>query len=291
MAENLQGIKWKLLNVLLTVLISVVFKLMGKGVSIFQIYFLNKLIAWGLVVSFIVGLREKHIDLQRFHFEDLKNKIYIIRSILGMVGIMLWFYLLKFIPLTEATAISYITPIFATLLAIVFLKEKLTKIIIFALMTGLVGAYIILQPNFQQADTIWILALLYPMIWAFNSNLTRIQSMQHHPLRQAFCLFTFDIIFTCPLALMNWQTVNIEYVGWILLLGILSFANTFSHSQAFRTTRLVVLMPLTFSKLIFASFFGYLIFHETLRLNTLIGSLIIVFALSFMVKFSQKSTA
>ena len=75
---------------------------------------------------------------------------YFIRSIFHSLGVVFWFYAMSKLPVAEVTAIGYVTPVFVTLGAVIFFKEKISFWRIGAIVLAFLGVLLILRPGFQN---------------------------------------------------------------------------------------------------------------------------------------------
>ncbi|MBT3952616.1 MAG: DMT family transporter, partial [Rhodobacterales bacterium] len=86
-------------------------------------------------------------------------KLHTIRSLLGWSGVTLMFASASMIPLSDATAISFLNPVFAMLLALFFLKEKIGKYRWIAAFLAITGAFVLLRPSSNTIQIAGLLAL------------------------------------------------------------------------------------------------------------------------------------
>jgi len=85
----------------------------------------------------------------QYHFKDIKiNRLLIIRGVLGLVSMSCNFYGVRILPLSEASVISQISPVFVGILATVFLKEKYERSQFFVALFCFVGVLLVAQPEF-----------------------------------------------------------------------------------------------------------------------------------------------
>ena len=201
------------------------------------------------------------------------------RSTLGAISMHTWFYALGHMPLSEATALSFTTPIFVTILAILFLGERNTKRRWFAIALGLMGALVILRPgtdamfNPVAADAI-LSSVLIALISLWVKSLSRTETTSS-------MLFYMALIMTLvalPMGTLHWKAMT----PWLWLgAGVMATSSLLAHSlliEAYKHAEMTVLMPFDFTRLLFTSALAYFFFGEKIDAVTLTGAGIIVLA-------------
>ena len=213
------------------------------------------------------------------------------RSMLGTTGMMTWTYCLTTIPLTHATALSFTAPLISALLAMVFLKEKASITRWLLLLTGFSGTLIILNPN--PHDIAWndLLVILATTAWAATGLFVKSLSTSEPPLRMVFYMNFFMLLVAAPFGLAHWHTPSLH--AWLVLFFIACASITmhFSMAKAYSMARLVTLMPLDFTRLIYTSILAYVVFGETSGLRTWVGGAIIITSAAFMAHRDAKAAS
>lgn len=277
------GILSKIMNLVVYSTISILLKISLSHVHTFQILFLLN-ISGLLITSTIFSLKRTNILKIRYI-----DRFYISRSLMYTFGIITWVYSLSLLPITEATSISYITPLLASLLGIFLFKETINKPILFATILGIVGVVIILKPFTGNIATQGItFALLSAILWAVHDVLVKIQSRKESWLRQAHIVFLLVSLFSLPLALSVWKPIIPKYLFICLGLGLLSIINKFFLIKALSKVPLVLLSPISFLRLAFTAILAYLLFGEVLDIYSIVGVVTIIYSTSIVIRLSRK---
>ena len=104
-----------------------------------------------LIVSAIIILRKKGSL-----FGPAKYQPYLFgRSFFGFLGLITLFYASSHAAQGDVTILNKTSPIWVTILAVIFMKEKLPKIQIPALALSMVGAFIVFRPSFESTPSRW----------------------------------------------------------------------------------------------------------------------------------------
>ena len=89
------------------------------------------------------------ISLAKFRPGKPLLQKFVLRGLVHSIGVTLWFYAMSVMPVAEVTAIGFLTYIFVSIGACIFLKERLHKHRLTAILFSFVGAMIILRPGFK----------------------------------------------------------------------------------------------------------------------------------------------
>ena len=204
-----------------------------------------------------------------------RPKLFFLRAAINAVGMFCGFTALTLIPLAQMTALSFTTPLFVTIGAVLFLGEVIRARRIAAICVGFLGTLIILQPGVVDITSGALLALVSALTIAMASlivkTLTRSES-QH-------AIVTWMVVMQAPLALMPslwfWQWPNLLTWGFLWCMAL---AGTIAHlcfTRALSLVDITALQPLEFIKLPFAVILAWIIFSEWPGLWTFVGGAII----------------
>ncbi len=203
---------------------------------------------------------------------------HILRALFGFGATELWFLALSHMPINDATALSFTSPIFATLLAILFLKERSTLSRWCAVLLGFIGSTIILQPNTNQLSDAAYMVLTSAFLLAMLSILLKSLTKTEHPDSITFYSSLLMIPLASIPAIFYWQPITLGAFLWIVTITIFGLIAHLALVRAFALTEMTLLMPLDFTRLIFTAIIAYLWFGEILDLWTLVGAAIIIAA-------------
>ena len=208
-------------------------------------------------------------------------KFQIYRIITNSIAMLCFFYGLTLTTLAEVTALNLTVPIFTTLLAFVFLKEKLKKRRLSALLVGFLGAMIVLRPDIS-INFGGILILISALIWSvsliFIKKLTETDSAVTISLYAGVGMIPATFVAAYPYLIMP----NLYQFLIILFIAITgTIAQTLLNS-AFKRGQLAILLPFDYLKLIWSVLIGYTIFVESTQISLWIGGTLIVGASSYI---------
>lgn len=191
------------------------------------------------------------------------------RILFAAVGIGLWYISLRYIPVTEVVALSFVAPIITTICAVLLLKETLTFQRKLAISLSLIGGFLIARPDhilLNSAGYTWLMAL--PLLAAFVFSLDKILTRRLLILAESPRLLAFYLLaFTAPLCLIpclyyGWVTPQLEHLPWLLLLGILGALAHYTFNKAYELADITLLLPFGAAKIMLCASISYMAFYE-----------------------------
>ena len=208
-------------------------------------------------------------------------KFQIYRIITNSIAMLCFFYGLTLTTLAEVTALNLTVPIFTTLLAFLFLNEKLKKHRLSALFIGFLGAIIVLRPDIY-INIGGVLILISALIWSvsliFIKKLTETDSPVTISLYAGVGMIPATFVAAYPYLTMP----NLYQFLIILFIAVTgTIAQTLLNS-AFKRGQLAILLPFDYLKLIWSVLIGYTIFIESTTISLWIGGTLIVGASSYI---------
>jgi len=174
---------WMIVSGLCFVAVAVTVRWVGPGIPAAQASFIRYLFGTLLMAPSLVA-----ILLAPGSFGSLR--LLSLRSVVHVVGVLLWFYAMARIPMQQVTALGYITPILVTVGAALFLGERLQMRRIVAVIIGFIGVLIILRPGFQSVSSGQIALLVCSPLFAISFLLAKklTQSHQSTTIIAIFCV-------------------------------------------------------------------------------------------------------
>jgi drug/metabolite transporter (DMT)-like permease len=247
---------------------AVCIRLASKQLHAFEIAFFRNL--FGFV--FTLPLLAKHgPGLLRTH----KLGLYFFRCCIGVVSMLSGFWAIAHLPLAQAIAISYSTPIFVTIGAVFFLGEVVRARRWAAVIVGFIGVIVLMHPgtdDFRMASLVAVLAALMSATAAIN-----IKFLSRTEKPDAIVLWTTMLWVPLSLgpALFFWKMpVGITWL-WIVLAGFLGTSAHMCWTRALGLADASLLTPISFGQVIVVGVLGWLLFGESVTAWTVAGAAII----------------
>lgn len=202
-----------------------------------------------------------------------------------------WIYALALVPVAEVTAIGFLSPLFGTLGAILFLGEKVRLRRWTALIIGFLGAMIILRPGTQEFGLGQACALFNALSSGLVTVLLKQLASEDDSAKIVFLTTLMLTPITLAPALFVWQPLGLEVIPYILVMGGAGVLAHYFLMRGFALTEASLVMTLDFSRLPFAVGIGWLMFGEIIDVWTWVGAAIIFASAVYITRREAKLRA
>ena len=271
----LVAISWMLLTGLLFVGVTAIVKHVGTDLPPAQSAFLRYVTGLVFVIPLIRLIKKANLSRNEL-------TLFAWRGLAHSIGVILWFYAMAILPMAEVTAMGYLSPIYVTIGAALFLGERIAALRILAIFAAILGVLIILRPGFREISFGHISMLLNGILFALSYLIAKVMADKVEPLVVVGMLSIFVTIGLAPWAFWVWVTPTLLQLGWTFLLAIFATAGHYTMTLALRAAPISVTQPITFLQLVWSVLVGVLVFNEGFDKWVIIGALIIVFSISFI---------
>ena len=222
-------------------------------------------------------------------------RLHAIRGLNSAVMATSFFWGLKFLPLAEGMAISFIAPLIALYLAAVMLGEQVTRRAVIASLLGLAGVSVIAgarlsSGGYSRDAALGIGAILFSaVLYAWNLILQRQQALLAPPREVATFQALFTSLFLSLLAPWLLQMPDLPVALDLGIAALLATVSLMLISWGYGRAETQVLLPIEYSAFIWAAIIGWFMFHEALTLPTVAGAGLIVIGCWVAARSEQKS--
>ncbi len=220
-------------------------------------------------------------------------KLQIFRALINIISMTCWFTAIGMMHLEKATALGFTTPLFTTVLAVIILGEVIRFHRTAALFLGFIGIIIIIRPGYIPFE----LATLLMLIASFSFSFVLIFVKKLSATDSSTTIIFYHLLYMTPiffiLSLFFWENINLNQLIIFILMGASGLLSHWCLAQAFRISDTTFIMPLQFTKLIWASLIGMFFFAEQPDIWTWVGAVIIfisVIYITYREAFKKKGT-
>ena len=207
---------------------------------------------------------------------------YFLRSAIGLASMLCAFWAIGHLPISQAISLSYSTPLFVTIAAVLWLGETVRMRRWAAVIIGFIGVLIIVRPG----STSFTPGTLVAVGAAVLSSLVAIQIKQLTRIDSADTVVFYTYVFWVPLSLVPALFVWVWPTGlawvWLVATGVLGTLGQLLWTRALRLGEVSALTPISFMQLPLVSLLGWLLFNEALDRWTVIGAGIILGANAYI---------
>jgi len=209
-------------------------------------------------------------------FRTPRPGLMLVRGAILPLSSLCFFSALKYLPLAEATAINYGTPILVIILAVAFLGERMTRPRIALVLAGIAGMFLIVRPGSVVFQGAALLALGSAVFYGTFQILTRMLAGEDSRV----LLFYPAIIGTVMMTvLLPWLGIDVAMpwadVAFIGAAGLLGTVGHFLFILAFQRAPASALTPFTYMQLVWATLIGWIAFGNFPDAWTLAGMAVI----------------
>jgi drug/metabolite transporter (DMT)-like permease len=183
---------------------------------------------------------------------------------------------LRYLPIAEASATGFVSPLFVTALSIVFLAESVGIRRWLATAAGLAGVLIILRPGTSAFHVAAFFPIVSAFCWAVTLILTRMMSGREHTTTTMTYSAIAGVVILSAMVPFVWVAPSWHDILFGLLIGIASTAGQWIVALAFRYADASVLAPFSYTQLVWVSVLGFLVFGEVPDAWTVVGAAFIV---------------
>lgn len=182
---------------------------------------------------------------------------------------------LQYIPLAEATAVNFLSPLMVTALSVPLLKERVSTGQWLAVLVGFSGVMVIVHPGGE----LFTPAILFPfgsaLCFCAYQLLTRIVSRTDSPTTSNFFAGIFNTVIMSAIVPYFWQWPTLTHGLFMLVLGGCGMGAHLLLTQAFRHAAPALLAPFGYCQIVFAGIYGILIFNHTPSPSAIVGICVI----------------
>ncbi len=207
-----------------------------------------------------------------------------LRGFGSAINISCQFGALATIPIADLAAITFLQPIFGSIIAVIALKEAASGRRWSAVIAGFVGAVLIVRPGFETLDVGVALALASSLAGAIVAIMIKDLLRTESPDTIAVYLFVFQTAIMLVPAILVWRMPSWEELAWLAALGLTGVWLQRAFNRSMAAADATVALPFNFTRLIWAALLGWAMFGELPDTWTWIGGAIIFAATVFIAR-------
>ena len=287
--NNPKGILFILTGMALFSIQDSLIKYIFEDTALYELYFGRTLTALILLALYL------KITSQKLVMKTYYPLLTTVRVICFFFGFSFFYISLTYMSLAMANALFFSSPFFISILAIVFLGEKVGIRRWLAIIVGFLGVYIVLNPNFENFDYTKLAPVACALFYAISMTITKITSDKDSVYSQMFHLYIgaigISIIFfiftgkgqfntfsdpTLQFILREWFTNPTYSWPFIIIMGLVASLSFYFVFSAYSIASPSVVSLFEYSLIIWAIIIGYLLFNDIPTVRTFIGVALII---------------
>ncbi|MGR3494633.1 DMT family transporter [Citreimonas sp.] len=270
MSPNAKGAVFALMSFGVFSAHDVVVKWLGGSYSPVQIVFFSVLFGFPLVTVMLIR------DAQPGHLRPVRPGWTALRTGAAVITGVSAFYAFSTLPLAQVYAILFASPLIITVLSIPILGESVRLRRWAAVIVGLAGVLVVLRPGATELSLGHLAALVASFSSATASIIVRKIGQDErnvvlllYPLLANFALMAAILPFV-------YQPMPVAHLGGVALMAALAFVASSLVIAAYKSAEAVIVAPMQYSQILWATLYGALFFDEVPDLWTLVGAAIVI---------------
>ena len=264
--STLKAAGWMMASIALLLLMAVSGRAITREVDVFQVMEMRSVIAFLMLLPLVY--REGGFKAMRTGILT----VHVGRNVAHYVGQFAWLMGLTIIPLAQVIAIEFTAPIWAAIMAAMFLGERLTWRKGVAISFGLVGVALVVRPGTAHLNPGHLIVLGAAFVFAISFITTKVLTRHDSATKIIFWMLIIQSIIGLIPALRVWVWPSAEIWPWIF---VIAFTGTFAHycmARALTYGEASTIMPMDYLRVPLSALLGYLIYAEAIDSFTAIGA-------------------
>lgn len=252
------------------------------GIPLFEKVFFRNLISLG--VAFFM-LKKSSAPM----FGRRENQLALLaRSSFGLAGVVLNFYAIANLTLADSSMLGKLSPIFVTIMACIFLKEKIDNKQILSIIVTFLGALLVIKPEFSLEMLPSLAGILSAASAGIAYTLLRYLKDKESPDTIIFYFSLISVVFTAPFALAEYVQPTFIQLGLLLATGVFASVGQFGITYAYKYAKATEVSIYNYSAIVFGIILGFIFFGEIPDTLSLLGGAIIIAVAFYIFKHNQK---
>lgn len=260
-------------------------RLAGDIPSIQKSFFRN-LIAF--IFAFVI-MRKENVSIKPR--KDALGGL-MVRSVCGTVGILCNFYAVDHLVIADASMLNKLSPFFAIIFSLLFLKEKVSLMQWMLVIGAFAGSLLIIKPSFSNAD-------MFPAIIGFIGGMgagaayTAVRKLSGMGVKGTYVVFFFSgfsCLVTLPSLIFDYHAMTLIQLLYLILAGCSAAAAQFSITAAYFNAPAKEISVYDYSQVIFSAIIGMIVFGQMPDIFSIAGYIIICAMAVIMFICSKKAS-
>lgn len=260
---------------------SVFFRLAGD-LPVFQKSLARNLVAMFIPLFFLYKYKQPL-------FGKLSSQpLLIARSALGLTGVLFNIYAIDHMTLSDADTLMKLNPFWTILLSLFFLREKIFKYQIIAMIVAIAGMLFVVKPEFSSAMIPSLIGLMSGIFAASAYTCVRALSTREAPYTIVFYFSFFSIIVLIPFTIFTYEPMSWLQMLYLLGAGLSAAVGQIGITLAYSFAPAKDISIFTYASIIFTALFGFILFGESPDFYAMLGYVIIIGASYYMFEKARR---
>lgn len=281
MNSKMKGIIAILISAIGFSFMAVFFRLAGD-LPVFQKSLARNMVAMFIPLFFIIKYKQPVLG------KLSSQPLLILRSTLGLTGVLLNIYAIDHMVLSDADILMKLNPFWTILLSLIFLKEYIQKYQITAMLIAIIGMLFVVKPEFSSDIIPALMGLLSGIFAAAAYTAVRALSTREAPYTIVFYFSLFSVVALLPFVLFTYEPMTSIQIIYLILAGLSAAVGQIGITIAYSFAPAKDISIFTYASIIFTALIGFILFGESPDFIAVIGYVIILSASCFMFEKARR---
>lgn len=254
---------------------AIVIRLASRQLHPFEIAFFRNVFGLLFTLPLLARAGPRLLHTQRL-------PLYLFRCVLGTISMLAAFWAIVHLPMAQAIALSYSTPLFVTIGAIFVLGEIVRARRWTAVVVGFIGVLLIVRPGLHGYSPAALVALLAAVMSACVSICLKFLSRTEAPDTIVIWTTLLWVPLSLPTALLYWQWPQPEIWAFVIAAGFFGTSGHMCWMRALKIGDVSLLAPISFVQMPIVAVLAYFMFGEKLDRWTVLGAAVIFAANAYI---------
>lgn len=253
-------------------------KVISSNITAGTIAFTNYLICSCLIIALLAYKRNTSIKTQYL-------TLHIARALMGALYFVALFWAVDYIPAVDAILLRSTAPIWAPIIAYIWMRDTISYRIWLGIAVGFVGILLVLHPQRATINPGYFLGLFSAISFAINGMLThRLNHLKEPLLRTLFYSFLIPTVILSPYAATHWPAIISIHQALLLgFIGLATFLLLFFYVASLRYAPITIILPISYIGIVIAGVYDWILWHHIPHTPAIIGMILVFLSCSFIV--------
>lgn len=275
MSNLVKGILLMLISSIGFAVMTLFVKLSGELPAIQKTFFRN-LISAVIAFGFVIYNKESL-------FGKRENQLVLLgRSIFGTIGIVLLFYAIDHLVLSDADMLNKMSPFLVIIFSAIFLKERVLPFQMVTIVLAFIGMLFIIKPSLSVDFFPYMIGVLSAVVAAAAYTLLRVLGTREKFYTVVFYFSFFSTVVLLPFLILFYEPMTAKQLIYLLLAGLFATVGQFGITLAYKYAPARDISIFTYSTVLFTTILSFTFFGEGPDIYSLLGYVIILSAMTYM---------
>ncbi|MEK9965888.1 MAG: DMT family transporter [Rhodospirillaceae bacterium] len=280
-APLLRAVAWMTGTLLSFTLMAVAVRELSGEIHSFQMMLFRSISSLVILAPFIVTMGAAIWRTDSLKLQFGRNTVHFAAQLGWITGIAL-------LPLAEVFAIEFTAPIWSTVLAVLFLGERLNRGRIVAVILGFLGILVILRPGIAVIDDGAFAVLAAAIGFAMTITFTKYMTRTDRVITILVYMSVIQLPMGLALSAFVWITPDWLQLFWLFIVGATGLSAHFCTAKALSIADQTIVVPMDFMRLPLIIAVGFLLYSEAVEIAVLIGALMIFAGNYYSIRLEQR---